>query len=1293
MNPSPRKHGIELESSHARSMRISLRIWLLVGFISLMVLPLVGVSQYFLSAYEESLRSNMIEHMEDMAAKKESQINDYMNERFRDLQRETTDPDLVNLISQLAAVAADHGLGSERFAREAGARRDIFIGHAEADYYYDTLLLDARGNVLMSVRSESDEGTNLDSGPWRNSNLAVGFRLARDLLYTHLTPFERYAPSGGGAASFLMAPVFVDGKLVGVIALQINLQQLQAVVADRNGLGITGETVLASRVGEQVLYTGPLRHIADAAFRHQAVLNQAALPMQQAIIGQNGKGVTRDYVQTEVVAAWRHLSTLHWGMVVKMDVSEAMAPVAQLQRDTYTGLAIVLVLTTLLAWAFSERLIRAMRRLLEATQRLAQGEIGVQVKTIEGPREIQQLGFAFNEMSARLESLTEGLERQVDVRTQELREAEEHTRKIIETAPNALLMVNAEGQIMLANAEAESLFGYAPGELLGLQVEVLLPETQHASHRAFRSAYLQDPGPRNMGAGRDLHGISKQGNLIQIEVGLKAVRLSGDVFVLAAVFDVSERKRHEAELQDARTQAEAANRAKSDFLANMSHEIRTPMNAVIGLSQLLMDTRLDRKQEDYVSKVLGSSRALLGILNDILDYSKIEAGHLELEQVEFNFDELLDNLTNLFSLGAESKGIELIFDIDPDLPCLLRGDPLRLSQVLNNLVGNALKFTERGEIAIVVRHILSANNDIELQFSIRDSGIGMTEEQIGRLFKSFSQADTSTTRKYGGTGLGLAISKRLVGLMGGSFKVSSTPGQGTDFSFNLHLQWRGGELHPNRPRASLRSMRVLVVDDSATSLEIMRGILTSWSFQPTLADSGEAALQCLRQAEAKRQPFDLYLIDWKMPGMDGLELIERIQAMSEEQTVVRAPMVVMVTAYGREHVADIGENLKLDAILSKPITASQLYDTLIGIQGNGLIEDAGQSALQTHNLFELSRSIHGARILLVEDNSTNQLVATGFLTKMGLNFDVANHGREAVDKVAANNYHAVLMDLQMPVMDGFEATRLIRSMDKGRNLPILAMTAAAMTQDRQATEKAGMNAHVAKPIDPRILLTALLKWVPPQTQKKPSGTVLQHAAMTSCDAFEIPGLDVASAVFNLDNDWELLRHIMQSFYNDFATAPQRLEASLAAEEWQDAERLVHTIKGLAQSVGAAELATLGRQFENELHDGQHSMHAEFQQALRSTLDALATLQALSPTTAENATPEHLRDLLQRLAANLTAFTLMQHDFKVQLQRAMVGHVESAMAEELMRHISQLDYESAQVTLNQIAQRLGLALDV
>jgi signal transduction histidine kinase/CheY-like chemotaxis protein len=1163
---SPNVQITDPQTTKARGL--SLRLWLLLSFVGIVLLPLVGISQYFLNAYESSLRTDMIEHMEDMAEKKQSQIDAYLNERIRDINRETTDPDLVNLLEKLAGSARTHGIESEAYRRERELLRPIFSAHAETDFYYDSLLLDAQGNVLMTLRKEQDQGTNLIHGPWRNSNLAAGFRLARDYLYTHLTPFQRYAPSLDAPAAFLLAPVVQAGEFVGAIALQMNLEQLQQVVADRNGLGVTGETVLASRVGDEVLYTAPLRHIANAAFRHHAVLSNAAAPMRLAITGQAGKGVTRDYVNTEVVAAWRDLSPLHWGMVVKMDASEALAPVVQLRRDAYTGLALVLALTTLLAWSFSERLLYAMRRLLAATQRLAQGEIGVQMESVEGPREFKQLGHSFNDMSSRLADLTSGLETQVEVRTHEL----------------SLAM--------------------------------------HA--------------------------------------------------------------------------AEAANRAKSDFLANMSHEIRTPMNAVIGLSQLLMDTRLDRKQADYVGKVLSSSRALLGILNDILDYSKIEAGHLELEQVEFNFDELLDNLANLFSLGAETKGVELIFDVRPDLPCLLRGDPLRLSQVLNNLVGNALKFTTQGEIAVVARHTLGENNDIELNFSVRDTGIGMNEEQVSRLFQSFSQADTSTTRKYGGTGLGLAISKRLVAMMGGEFTVVSAPGRGSAFSFNVHMQWQGGELHPTRPRDNLRGMRVLVVDDNATSLEMMRGILNSWLFQATPANSGEAALQCLAAADAAKQPFDLYLIDWKMPGMDGPQLAERIQTLTQSHAA-HVPIVCMVTAYGREQAPEIGGRLQLDAVLNKPITASHLYDTLIDIQNR--TQTSGQQGLpsmgptQSKDLFELARPIHGACILLVEDNATNQLVATGFLTKMGLKFEVANNGREAVEKVAANDYDAVLMDLQMPVMDGFEATRLIRGMAKGANLPILAMTAAAMVQDRLATQNAGMNAHVAKPIDPRELVAALLKWVPPQAPKTASSTQSQPVAQASNEAFDIPGLDIANAVFFLDNDWELLRHLVQSFYSDFADAPERLEASLAAEQWQDAERLVHTIKGLAHSVGAVALAGLGKRFENELHDHQNTLQVEFTQELRSTLAAVATLQMVQPAATESATPEHLRDLLQRLAESISASTLVSHDFKDQLRRALVGHVEAELADELMRHVGHLDYESAQVTLDQIAQRLGLPLDV
>jgi CheY-like chemotaxis protein len=554
------------------------------------------------------------------------------------------------------------------------------------------------------------------------------------------------------------------------------------------------------------------------------------------------------------------------------------------------------------------------------------------------------------------------------------------------------------------------------------------------------------------------------------------------------------------------------------------------------------------------------------------------------------------------------------------------------------------------------------------------------------------------------------ICKRLVEMMGGGFKVISTLGQGSIFMFNLHMCWNGGELHPSRPRENLRGMRVLVVDDNVTSLEILHEIFNSWSFQAVLASSGEAALLRLQEAKQAGRPFELYLIDWKMPGMDGVELARRIQAIG--QSDAPAPILLMVSTQGRDHVAVVGEDVRLDAILDKPVTASSLYDAIIGIQGY-LPEGLPRLGLiQTQNLFELTRSIHGGRVLLVDDNATNQLVATGFLTKMGLHFDVANDGREAVFKVAANQYDVVLMDLQMPVMDGFEATKQIRSTAKGRNLPILAMTAAAMVQDRQATEIAGMNGHLAKPIDTRELASALLKWVPRQTQNltqnqtQPVIAVSDPVQEVPSEGlpFDIPGLDVVGAASNLGDDWELLRDIMLSFHAEFADAEQRLAAHIDAGEWLEAKRMVHTIKGLASSVGSDELHETSKRLEQELAEHQCGLQAEFNRVLSATLTALATLKSVATSVASGseagsappvsaAAPEHLRDLLQRLADHLAASTVVPNEFKVQVTRALVGHVEAALTDELISHVNHLDYESAQVTLNLLAQRLGVSLEV
>ena len=1291
--------------------RLSLRAWFWIGYLAMVALPLLGISQYLLYAYETSVRAELTKQLQAHLGNKTGQITTYVEERLDDVVSMSGDPDFKVVLNTLVATARKHGLNSEAYRTAYKSMRDTFVGHADSQSkYVDVLLIDPDGNVLISNLREQDELTNLQTGIYRNSHLARGFRLTRDYLHTHLTPFERYAPSQGAPAAFFLAPVMQYGQLAGVVAFQVDVNKLQRVAMDRTGLGRSGEAVLATQVGESFFYTASLRHLENAAFGTPHPLSALASPMQQALTGQPGTGFTKDYAGRDVVAAWQYLPALRWGLVVKIDASEVLAPLHRLQRNAYAALIVLFLLVTALTLLFSEQIIRATRKLGEGAKRLAGGRVGLQLGGLSGPREFQELGAHFDEMSTQLARLTEGLEQEVEVRTQELREAEEHTREIIDASPNALIMANQAGLIMLANREAETLFGYASGELLGVPVETLLPETVHAVHVAHRTAYLKDPTPRQMGEGRDLRAITKQGNEVQIEVGLKAIRLNDELFVLAAIFDVGQRNQREAELKAAQVKAEAANQAKSDFLANMSHEIRTPMNAIIGLSQLLMDTRLDQKQSDYAGKVLSSSRALLGILNDILDYSKIEAGRLEMESVEFHLDEVLDNLSSLFSLTLENKGVELVFDVGPDVPCLLRGDPLRLSQVLNNLVGNAVKFTQQGEIAVIVRHSLAEDSAILLNFSVRDTGIGMTEAQMGHLFHAFTQADTSTTRRYGGTGLGLAICKRLVEMQGGEIGVTSTHGQGSCFNFSARMHWvsgSNGELHPSRPRDGLKGMRVLVVDDNETSLEIMRGILDSWSFDVTLASSGIEALQYLSAAEKAKRPFELYLIDWKMPGMDGLELAGRIHARhadqseahtADAQTIkpVRAAMVIMVTAHGKEEVLEHSGEKHLDAVLDKPMTASALYDTIVNIQGRIPHGMPALSQRQTQDLFELTRPVHGAKVLLVEDNTTNQLVATGFLTKMGVTFDIANNGREAVDAVAIYDYDAVLMDLQMPVMDGFEATKLIRGMSKGATLPILAMTAAAMTQDRKATQMAGMDAHIPKPIDPRELASALLQWIPHRAQPPLEGSVVLQGIMAEDGAFEVPGLNLTTAIFNMGNDWELLRIVMLSFLHDFSDAEARLDTHLAANDWHAAKRLVHTIKGLAQNVGAQDLEAVAKDFENELAQERSDLQDRFKDVLRHTLAALATLETATADHADTgneapSTPEHLRQQLHHLAGMLSEFTLVPPEFKDQLTRAMRGHVDDSLAQRLMQQIGQLDYDAAQIVLQDIARKLGIEL--
>jgi polar amino acid transport system substrate-binding protein len=750
----------------------------------------------------------------------------------------------------------------------------------------------------------------------------------------------------------------------------------------------------------------------------------------------------------------------------------------------------------------------------------------------------------------------------------------ERVEKMLENLPACMVIMNQEDKVENINQTGIELLGFERDEIVGHSVDLFIPAEQVESHKALlKKFFAEEIVIDTQALERNFRVKHKSGKLIDIQAVYTPVRFYDGLYAVVMVRDITIEKEAEFALIEAKRISDDASKAKSDFLANMSHEIRTPMNAIMGMSHLALGCDLERKPQNYVTKVYKAAESLLGIINDILDFSKIEAGKLDIEVIEFNLHDAFADLANIISLKAAEKSLELLFDISPDVPLILKGDPLRLNQILINLAGNAVKFTEKGQIVISVgmtKHDSIDADNIILEFSVKDSGIGMSDEQQGKLFKSFSQADSSITRKYGGTGLGLTISKKLVELMQGNIWLESIEGQGSCFSFTAHLKTSANNNRGviEQQKSFLEGKRILIVDDNELALEVLSSILISFNCHVVPASSGQQAMELANQATIA---FDFIMLDWKMPELDGIETYQMIKSQNNYQD----NQFILVTSNAND--VETVEQLKssINSVLVKPVTSSSIFDELMHLSGEEAFTITREMK-RDDTLLENQRSLQGAKILLVEDNELNQELAIELLKESGIDVDLAENGAIAVERVASNIYDGILMDLQMPIMDGFSATKVIRNTHP--QLPIIAMTANAMVSDKEKVLAAGMNDHITKPINVNNMFATIARWVTPSHSEKAVDSEqvkqAQNGEHTSSEkAVELViadfiSIDKEAGLMVANGNKSLYVKLLGRFITGQEDFVERFKASMAKEDQEESTRFAHTLKGSAGNIGA-----------------------------------------------------------------------------------------------------------------------------
>ncbi len=844
---------------------------------------------------------------------------------------------------------------------------------------------------------------------------------------------------------------------------------------------------------------------------------------------------------------------------------------------------------------------------------------------------------------------------------------------LLDTIPNPIFYLDAESRYLGCNAAYESFFNTERSEIVGQRVLELdfLPEDQRQANQAEAEAIIASGGHSS----REIRSVLTDGTAHDTLCTVTGFRTANGQpgGLIGIIVDVTPLKNAEREAERARATAESAAAAKADFLANMSHEIRTPMNAIIGMTHLALQTELTPRQRNYLAKVDNAAKGLLGIINDILDLSKIDAGMMHFEQTPFSLDTTFRHLSDVCAIKARERGLELIYDIAPDVPDQLLGDPLRLGQLLLNLVGNAIKFTETGEIRVTVKRLASRDEQVELCFDVIDSGIGMDAGQVEKIFSAFTQADTSTTRKYGGTGLGLSICKRIVDLQGGEIGVTSQPGIGSCFTFRLPFGLSPTQADTPRRIGLPDALRALVVDDSHGACEVFLHMLSMLGIDGKAVGSGQAALDEL----AGNAHYGLLIIDWKMPGMDGIELLRQFRLNDPDSTTA----VIMATANDYEEMQAALGNHKVGAILAKPATPSSLFDSIM----LALHRDNGMCPLSERPAIQPGVRFTGRRVLLVEDNEVNRELAEEMLGNIGLVVETAENGQQAVAKAKLQPYDLILMDCHMPVMDGYTATQAIRQDSTLPRMPIVAMTANALAADRQRCLDVGMDDHIPKPIDVAVLHATLARWLGGTTTEtaQPASPPLPQSTTET-------GIDTAGALIRLGGNRSMYSRLLTRFCENQADADVQLLA-----DWQhrDTPAMIlrtHTLRGLAGNIGASELARIAGELERQLKQTPEADAASIDTCLRELqaslpmvitqatqlLGEMTTVVAPAPgKLAHNALSD-----LHRLLDNDDAIAVRCFE---EISSQLRETFDPQQVEQLARYIGQYDFDDAKALLEHL----------